>query len=414
MRVSSLRLANVRGIEAAEFRFRPEFNLIVGENGIGKTTVLDALRFCLTAFVRSANGIDIRGTFAADDIRIGADFLEVECAGRIGAAEHRYVVHRPREAVAWREGRAGTPHEQVRRTPAKRQFLGPAPTPATGPEPGGRPIAVSYSTKRAVTSHSTRRPAAGSVEAAFEGALADVALRLGVFAEWMRAQEALAREWPPARRVLEGLENAIARFLPGYARLRADPGKRMGLVIDRDGGTVSVHQLSDGERGVLCLALDLTRRLVQANPELENPVEEAEAVVLIDELELHLHPQWQRRIVVRLEKTFPSCQFIATTHSPQVIGEVPHDGIHIMTDGEVYSPTHSFGVDSSRVLEEVMGARPRNADVEQALESVSDEIGKRRYGNARDRLGSLATRIGENDPEVTRMRTLLDFMEGDA
>ncbi len=414
MRVKSLQLANVRGIEAAEFRFRPGFNLIVGENGIGKTTVLDALRFCLTAFVRSANGIDIRGAFAAEDVRVGADALTVGCVGSIGMAEHRYVIHRPHESVVSREGKAGMPREHVIRTPAKRHFLGPAPTPATGREPEGRPLAVLYSTKRAVTSYSTRSPAAGSVEAAFAAALADAALRLGVFADWMRAQEALAREWPPAGRVLEGLEKAIARFLPGYARLRVDPGKRMGLVIDRDGSTVSVHQLSDGERGVLCLALDLTRRLVQANPELENPVEKAEAVVLIDELELHLHPRWQRRIAARLTKTFPSCQFIATTHSPQVIGEVQHDRVHIMTDGEVYSPNHSFGVDSSRVLEEVMQVVPRNEGIEQLLGEVSDDIGEQQYARARESIGKLARRIGEDDPEITRMRTLLDFMEGDA
>ena len=120
-----------------------------------------------------------------------------------------------------------------------------------------------------------------------------------------------------------------------------------------------VAQLSDGERGLLAMVFDLTRRLTQANPEMEDPAAEAEAVVLIDEIELHLHPGWQRRIVRNLTETFPKCQFIATTHSPQLIGEVEHDRIQIIADGQVYSPTHSFGVDSSRVLEEIMGADPR-------------------------------------------------------
>ena len=78
--------------------------------------------------------------------------------------------------------------------------------------------------------------------------------------------------------------------------------------------------------------------------------------MLIDEIDLHLHPKWQRQIVDKLTKTFPRCQFIATTHSPQVIGEVGHNRIQIIANGEVYSPTHSFGVDSSRVLEEIMDA----------------------------------------------------------
>ena len=270
MRVASLRLTNVRGIKTADFHFRPEFNLIVGVNGIGKTTVLDALRFCLGAFLRKANRIDIRGTFAAEDIRVGADDLEVRCVGRIGSATHTCVIHRPREAAVSRGGEPGMPDEPVRSTPAKTQFLGPPPPPATGRESGGRPLAVLYSTKRAVTSNSTKRPAAERVEAAFADALKDAGLQLREFADWMRAQQALQPEWPPARRVLEGLQEAIRRFLPEYARLREDDGERTRLVIDREGGTVPVRQLSDGERGVLCMVLDLSRRLVQANPDLEN------------------------------------------------------------------------------------------------------------------------------------------------
>ena len=204
----------------------------------------------------------------------------------------------------------------------------------------------------------------------------------------------------------------MSRFLPEYAHLRVDSSGRPGLLIDRGRSTVSVRKMSDGERSNLMLVLDLTRRLVQANPEMSDPVAEAEAVVLIDEIDLHLHPKWQRQIVHKLTTTFPRCQFIATTHSPQVIGEVEHDRIQIIANGEVYSPTHSFGVDSSRVLEEIMDAHTRTADVGKLLTKVSREVGKQRYEKARGLLAQLVERLGENDPEVTRIRTLLDFMEG--
>ena len=69
---------------------------------------------------------------------------------------------------------------------------------------------------------------------------------------------------------------------------------------------------------------------------------EAEAVVLIDEIDLHLHPKWQRQVVSKLTTTFPHCQFIATTHSPQIIGEVEHNRIQIISDSQVYSPTSGF------------------------------------------------------------------------
>ena len=416
MKATSLRLTNVRGIEAAEFRFQPGFNLIVGVNGAGKTTVLDSLRVCLSAFVKRANRLRAPvEAFVLDDIRVGSDALTVEFSGRIDSAEHEYVIHKPRETSAPQTKKAGMPREQVHDTPDRAAFLGTAPMPVIGGEPGGRPLAVLFSTKRAVPSERapSKRVAAGGLASAFADAFANRELRLGELAMWMRVQQTLRSQRALAQRALGAFEDAIVRFLPGYAHLRPDDGDRQRLLIDRDGRTISVRQMSDGERGVLALVLDLTRRLVQANPELKDPVAESEAVVLIDELELHLHPKWQRQIVRKLETTFPRCQFIATTHSPQVVGELAHDRIQIMMDGRVYSPKHSFGVDSSRVLEEIMDAPPRNQEVEELLAQVSREIGRQRYGMARGSLAHLVDRLGENDPEVTRIRTLLDFMEGE-
>ena len=416
MRVTSLKLTNLRAIETAEFRFQPGFNLIVGVNGVGKTSMLDALRVCLSAFVKQANKLRAPAeAFTLGDIRVGANVLTVECSGQIRSSKHCYLIHKPREASAPQKKKAGMPRELVHDTPEKALFLGAAPTPMTGREPGGRPLAVLFSTNRAVPSERapSKSVAAGGTAAAFADAFANRELRLGEIAAWMRVQEALQSERTPPGQALAAFEDAVSRFLPGYAHLRVDSNERPRLLIDHGRSTVAVRQMSDGERGILALVLDLTRRLVQANPEMSNPVAEAEAVVLIDEIDLHLHPKWQRQIVRKLTAAFPSCQFIATTHSPQVIGEVEHNRIQIIANGEVYSPTHSFGVDSSRVLEEIMKANPRTREVKALLSQVSQEIGKQRYESARGLLAQLVDRLGENDPEVTRIRTLLDFMEGE-
>ena len=223
----------------------------------------------------------------------------------------------------------------------------------------------------------------------------------------------MPREHNVAKRHLQALQSAVDRFLPTYKDLRPADEKLSRLLINQGGITLDVDQLSDGERGVVALVFDIARRLSQANPTLDDPLSEGHAVVLIDEIDLHLHPKWQRQIVHKLTTTFPRCQFIATTHSPQVIGEVEHDRIHIIADGEVYSPTHSFGVDSNRVLEEIMEANPRTRDIEGLLKKVSQEVGKQRYDKARELLAQLVGRLGEDDPEVTRIGTLLDFMEGE-
>ena len=416
MRVTSLKLANVRAIETAEFLFQPGFNLIVGGNGVGKTSVLDGLCVCLSAYVKRTNKLRSRiESFTLSDIRVGADALSLECAAQIGAREHRYLIHKPRETSAPQMKNVGMPREQAHDTPARALFLGEPPQLATGSEASGRPLAVLFSTNRAVPSGRGARKsvAAGGTDAAFGDAFASRELRLGEFAAWMRTQEVLRSERSSAGQALASFEDAVCRFLPEYRNVRVDNNGRQQLLIDRGSSTVAVRQMSDGERGTLALVLDLTRRLFQANPEMSDPVAEAEAVVLIDEIDLHLHPTWQRQIVQKLTTTFPRCQFIATTHSPQVIGEVEHDRIHIITDGEVYLPTHSFGVDSSRVLEEIMDADSRTSEVEELLTKLSQQVGKQRYEKARDLLVRLVDHLGEGDPEVTRIRTLLDFMEGE-
>lgn len=500
MIVTKLKVTNLRSIEAAEFAFKPGFNLIVGVNGVGKSSVLNALGVCLSSVVKHMNRLRTPiKSFALNDIRVGADALSVECGVQLGNGEYAYLIHKSGSSSEGQAGKTGMPREQTLDTPDKAEFVGDAPKPLTARQPSGRPFGVLFSTRRAVPSdiRPSKGSASGGVAAACAEAFAHRELRLTEFASWMRTQAALKMERPAAGRALEAFEVATRRFLPGYLNIRTtgetqprlmiDHGEKTTIridelsdserghlkeaidwcdnwmalnwkpdtklteremrsaykqqkvsilvaalsrflpncenlrpieadngvqLIDRNPTTINVAQLSDGERGTLALVLDLTRRLAQANPEMMDPASEAEAIVLIDEIDLHLHPKWQRQIVCNLTAAFPHCQFIATTHSPQVIGEVEHDRIQIIANGKVYSPTYSFGVDSSRVLEEIMGTDPRSQEVKELLSQFSQKIGKWSFEQARELLVQLAGRLGESDPEVTRARTLLDFMEG--
>jgi hypothetical protein len=194
MIATRLKITNLRAIETAEFRFQPGVNLIVGVNGVGKTSVLDALAVCLSAVAKQTNKLRSRvEAFARDDIRIDAEALTVECGVRIGEQEYTYLVHKPREASAPQHKKAGMPREQVHDTPERAEFLGKAPASVSDAEPGGRPIAVLFSTNRAVPSERVpgKGTAAGGVAAAFADAFARRELRLGEFGAWMRVQEAL-------------------------------------------------------------------------------------------------------------------------------------------------------------------------------------------------------------------------------
>jgi len=416
MKVMRLRVTNLRAIPVAEFRFQSGFNAIAGVNGVGKTSVLDALGVCLAAVTKYINRYKFPlGTFSSEDIRVGAGALEVECDVEIAGTSYTYLIHKPRETNAPRQSKAGMPREQVVDTPETGVFFGEAPRQMKATERRGRPIAVLFSTSRAVPSLRApgKRAATGGFAAAFADAFADRELRLREFADWMKVQSTLKRDGVATEAVLIALEESVRRFLPGYSNLRVDDEDQTRLLIDRENTTLAVRQLSDGERGALALVLDLTRRLVQANPGMRNPIVESEAVVLIDELELHLHPKWQRQIVHNLTATFPRCQFIVTTHSPQVVGEARHERIQILAGSEVWLPEYSLGVDSSRVLDEIMDAESRTEHVKQLLSKLAQKIDRKEYDQASKLEIQLSKILGPNDPEVIRTKVLLEFLKDD-
>ena len=279
MRVTRLKLANVRPIEMAEFGFQPGFNLIVGVNGVGKTTVLDALSFCLRAVVRESVRRITRGdAFTNDDIRVGADALDVECETGIGDKSYRYLLHKTRSATVAQAKKAGRVREQVHETPDREEFIGGTPKLSKGLAPGGRPFALLFSTNRAVPTERapSKGVAAGGIPAAYAEAFSCRELRLVEFASWLRAQQALRREKRSIQGVLDAFENTVRRFLAGYSNLRVSDDDPPKLLIDHGKTTLSARQLSDGERGTLAMVLDLTRRLAQANQEMADPAAEAD------------------------------------------------------------------------------------------------------------------------------------------
>lgn len=415
MLISKLKLSNIRGIEHAEFTFQPGFNLLIGVNGAGKTTILDAMRVVLRGIMAKCHGLrGLPAVFIPDDIRLGSTAMSVECEFLISGKKYGYLLHKPREAfVPLKEEGA---RQQVRENPEHEIFSPGPPQESNGRESGGVPFSILFSTRRALASDAKpwKSKTAGGVATAFSGALSDRELRLQDFADWMLAQKKLAAERTETTHYLRSLEVAVTRFLPECRNLRVirEGDSRPQLLVDKEKRGLNVRQLSDGERSSLSLVLDLTRRLAQANPAMKDPAAESTAVVLIDEIDLHLHPKWQRDIVKNLLATFPKCQFIATTHSPQIIGEVEHDRIQIIADGHVYSPDHSYGVDSSRVLEEIMDSSARATNVNDLLSKISNEIGGEHLETARTLLAQLAKQLGDADPEVTRIRTLINFVEG--
>jgi predicted ATP-binding protein involved in virulence len=170
---------------------------------------------------------------------------------------------------------------------------------------------------------------------------------------------------------------------------------------------VRFEQLSAGQKAVTTLFGDIARRLILLNPKLDNPLE-GQGIVLIDEIELHLHPKWQQGVLLNLQKSFPNIQFIVTTHSPQVLSTVDKSCIRKFTTnerGEDVLETPRFqtkGVVSKDILEQIMGthAEPNIAEA-RWLDDYSEYISSGKPDDAEVLLNSkIVPHFGPKHPVV--------------
>lgn len=237
--------------------------------------------------------------------------------------------------------------------------------------------------------------------------LTGVPIGFGRFFQWFRAQEDVENELRLDNsdyrdRQLEAVRQAISSLLPGFSglRVRRSPLK---MIVTKQGQPLLINQLSDGEKVLLALTGDLAARLAIANPSLPDPLQ-GSGVVLIDEIELHLHPKWQREIIPALTRTFPNCQFIVTTHSPQVISEVKPEGIYILEKADegiiARRPESSYGRDSNRILEDLMDTPARPQEIKESLLELFRLIARGELDSARQLHQKIADEIGADEPEL--------------
>ncbi|MCX6380127.1 MAG: AAA family ATPase, partial [Armatimonadetes bacterium] len=254
-----------------------------------------------------------------------------------------------------------------------------------------------------------------TADKAYEGALDNAKTDFRSFFQWFRYREDYENETridnDKHRDVqLEAVRQALTKLIPGYddLRVRRNP---LGMVVTKGGTRLLINQLSDGEKCLIAMVGDIARRYAIANPNLTNPLE-GYGVAMIDEIELHLHPGWQRAIIPRLESAFPNCQFIVTTHSPQVISEVKKEGVYLLKkDGTVERPSSSYGRDSNSILEELMGVSERPEKFVNLIKQIYREIDSGEIDKAKAFTQELLNEVGEDEPELVRLNMLLKRKE---
>jgi predicted ATP-binding protein involved in virulence len=443
MRIQSLRLQNFRGFNAdPEIIFPKDNNIAVfiGVNGAGKSSILDAIGFFLANFVLYLTGETTRkserlrrdGFLLTDnDINKKSDhtLILADLLGIDSNAAWYWKMSKERNGYEREKQDIKINAKQCQITLSRNSSM-------------SLPVLAYYQALRLSPYSESKTSSKKKVYrfsqfAAFEDAFERSALGFDAFTNWFRQQEDLEnqiivrenRNYHDPK--LEIIRTAIKTFFNSldpstlFEDLRVvraskedvftfSPTVESNLEIQKGAKRLHIEQLSDGERSLLLIVADIARRLAIANPSIEDPIQvlnEGNGIVLIDEIDAHLHPQWQRTIIPALNKTFKGCQFIVTTHSPQVLSNVERDSIFILEDGKIVENNpHSYGRDTNSILYEFMGVEERPKWMREKLDHCFHLIDQGELDDAKAAIEDLKQTIGENDTEIVRANTMLAFL----
>lgn len=330
MKIHQLKINNFKGFSEKTFRLDPHITVFIGDNASGKTAVLDALSVALGSFFIEMGGISAR-SIRPDEVRtiIQQDLIPVpqlpvsivadgEVAGQTLRWE-RSITHKNTTIKGASElsriGRKMLEESRKPRTTLERDVV--------------FPVIAYHGTGRLWTAHEKidfKKQKEGAMMAYINCLSAKSSPK--EFLSWFKTQEDSVLKFgrPLETAHLEAMKNTIMSMLPDnrWRDIRFDRKVEdlVGIFRNNEGADnpLSFSQLSDGYRVIISLAADIGYRCIQLNPHLgERAVTDTPGVVLIDELDLHLHPNWQRHVVSDLKRTFPKIQFVATTHSPSIV-----------------------------------------------------------------------------------------------
>ena len=392
--------------------FQPHLNVLVGCNGAGKSTILDAIALMLSWAISRVQGLQKkRNSISEEDIKIDEPNASIEISLIDDNQQVKWLVGKRRQgsSASLNFSDCALLNKYVEKIQAS--------IIATKGKTD-IPIFVFYPVGRAVTKISLkpRQNQTFDLMEAYDQALIGSSTFMAFF-QWFREREDLENEsrkflshsqdFSPDPQ-LEAVRSALKQFLPDFENLnvRRNP---LRMEIQKRGQFFTINQLSDGEKCLIAMVSDIARRLAIANP-IGNPLE-GKGIVLIDEIDLHLHPKWQRMIMPQLVKVFPHCQFIVSTHSPHVLTHVQPDNIFLLTQTldniTVTQPRASYGKTVDRILEDLMGLdTTRPQPVSQDLHHIYQLIDEGQLPSAKQAITDMKAAIG-NDPELVKAEVLI-------
>ena len=206
---------------------------------------------------------------------------------------------------------------------------------------------------------------------------------------------------------LQSVKSAISYFLDTIENVWIDRSLQPPvMMVEKDGKDLNINQLSQGEKSLLALVGDIARRLAILNPSLDDPLH-GEGVVMIDEVDLHLHPKWQHDLIDKLVRTFPNVQFILTTHSPLIVSDSPNILVYSLENGNLHKTKNIYGEDANTLLNNIFDVPVRTPEVENDFNNIRRAISNQEFEIADNLINSIAKKVASGNTELLKVKLLL-------
>lgn len=424
IKLNKLHLQNYRGFSDVKIDFNDRFTCIAGINGAGKTTILSAISSNLSWIKEMLLPVHHNGEFVkAEDKKKDAIYpVKIESDVDVNGIVKQIVVGYD-SAPGMTINFADQPELRALYSEIQKNY-----TPNNLKE--NLPIIAYYPINRSDlemdVSVESEKDLSDKYEA-YSNCLNSV-IHYKDFFRWFRDREdrenaeMVSRFKKREKTTYEDIElkavrNSIKSLLPDFGEMTVDR-KKLTVTVNKKDIELNFSKLSDGEKNIITLFGDIARRLAILNENLENPLT-GNGIILIDEIELHLHPSWQRKVCRALKETFPNCQFIITTHSPQVLGELKTDEIWLLNDFNVYRPSSSYGLSSNEVLDEIMDvidediSLSRDGEIAKKISEVSVLVELEKYDEAKKLIEQIESIAGGELHDTVKYKTVIDMMGED-
>ena len=426
MNLKSLILKNYRCYEDLQIEFNQNYSILIGVNGAGKSTILDAISTALGSYISGFDGIASNG-ISHDD----AHRKMYELGSRI-EAEEQYPVEIMACAdldgreVEWKRSlhsKKGRTHiSEAKSIMEYGEKLQNAVR--EGDKKTILPLIAYYGTGRLYMQK--RQKKNGSKNSTFFTRTTgyrdclDSASNDKLMMKWFEDMTSIQIQEGKIIPELEAVKKAMGKCYSGAK----NPGGKANfeykmksheieITYQKDGALekLPMKMLSDGLKITISMVADIAYRMAVLNPQLlDNVLEETPGIVLIDEVDMHLHPEWQKRIVEDLHYIFPKVQFIMTTHSPSILANVKKEHIVLLDNGKVYEPSNTtYGRDITAILKEMMHVDVRPEEVTNLKDEFYRLIADEKYEDAKNMLEKLENILGSNDSEVVQAKITYDL-----